>query len=187
MGKTKDQKKKIVKLIAQLESLVCENDQRLTDFRLELEHALNESKKEKRIYRLSRLRDEMHGYYIRIYQNILSANKTQSRLDPKKDFNNLDQYIEEHQQIVETLNNMELPRNKSAHPDPYYLNFHTITSNEEVLIAVKSVKNALIKTANIQEFDIKREQNSQKDFLEQNFEKIIEFTTSDIPNEKFKI
>lgn len=175
MGKVKDQRKKIVKAMIQLKKIDTDFIKRKIAFEKDLEVALAIKNKKEKIFALSRLNDELNGYFIRIYHNLVKAQGINSDYTKIKDLKKLGKLFNEHDKVVhleELLVKIKESRHKSAHPDAYYVNVMLHNCDEEIHEAIKTYGNKLDSLNIVDVFSLNREEREQDDFLVQKFSQI---------------
>lgn len=184
MGKIKDTRSKIMKIIAKIEMLEAQSSQRILDFKIDLAYTLAIRDKTKRYYELTRLCDEIHGYYLRLYQSLTSAQKVKEKITKKNDLSKLSTYIKENQFVLDVIDEMTDSRNKTAHPDPYYVNKKLFDSHENIFSAIGKVKNQIVDEVEIDSLEIKRQKNSQNNNLEKQLSVVVKSTPCIRKNKK---
>ncbi|MFS0556385.1 hypothetical protein [Brevibacillus sp. 179-C9.3 HS] len=172
MGQIKEDKKKMTKIMAQLKKIDGDFGEREIDFLKDIEIALNLPKKKDRRRKISRLNDELNGYATRIFDTLTKASKIYAAETKVKDLKKLAELIDSSKRIEkanEILSEMREYRHKSAHPDAYYSNKKILYQADNIHDAIKSFNEGLRSLELVDEISLRREEESQNDFIEKAF------------------
>lgn len=116
--------KKILKCAAAAKELHSDFDNRISCFQEDYNNAFKLNDRSKRLIKLKRIRDELNGYFIKIYQVVLSGTTLYKK--KKKRTKHQEQMMEIFRDDIsildEAIDKLAHARNLSGHPIAYQLN-----------------------------------------------------------------
>lgn len=176
-GKVKDREKKIKKVMVHLKKVDDDFRERELAFEQTLKNALKKEKKKDKLFELTRLNDELNGYYIRIYHSLVASNGVVNQnKEAIKDLKKLGELFNDAEgisEIEEMLAKMKHPRDKSAHPDPFWVNEMLHDNGERIHQTIKtSIKR--MSMFDIENWTLQKEEQEQNNVLERKFGKMID-------------
>lgn len=176
--------RKALKNAAAAKELSSDFDIRISYFKEDYNYAFTLNDRAKRLIILKRLRDELNGYFIKIYQVILSGanlyKKEKKRIKDRSKM--MEIFMDDISILDDAIEKLKHPRNFSGHPIAYQLNLEIFKQGEFIKKVLLKVEMKLTELIEVSEEIILREKKEQEKWLENKSKAVNSITKS--PNNK---
>lgn len=165
--------KKALKFAAMSQELLSNFDGRLNAIQSQYEEVLKKRERKQRIFELIRLRDELNGYFIRIYETMISGSHLYK--NKKKRIKTLEQlhilFDKDVEFLDELIGTLKHNRHRSAHPDAYQLNLQIFIRSDFIKKGLQKLYDKLRDLLQVNDYIIQRERFNQEKWLEDQFKR----------------